>query len=274
MEKWYFNGVDLCSKAWFVESVISGLGTPAVRGDNIQVPFMHGKRYRKKRFESKTIILSMWVVGLNPETGLYPTDKEFIEQFDTNVNTLTRLFGKNGQFQLVRQTRDGKDLIAMAEIIKDVVFIPKYPGYAKFAVEFDLADPFFYPEDYEESTITITSSPQTINIDNPGTAETNSIIVKLHGPLANPRITNENNGIWIQFQGSVALGEMVVIDMKDYSCVKSSFPHEGETENFISGIKHGGDMNWLALEAGANILTVTSDVTSGEVEILYYPAYF
>jgi len=54
-QKWSYNGVELNTKAWNVINIAEGIGTPGYRGNNIQVPFQHGKRWIKKKFNERKI---------------------------------------------------------------------------------------------------------------------------------------------------------------------------------------------------------------------------
>ena len=64
MQKWSFKGVDLCTKAWYVENV-DGLGPPGFRGEDLTLPYRYGTKYIKKKYNSKSIILNMWVAGVD-----------------------------------------------------------------------------------------------------------------------------------------------------------------------------------------------------------------
>jgi phage-related protein len=93
------------------------------------------------------------------------------------------------------------------------------------------------------------------------------MVITLEGPLSNPLIRNQNNSVWIQYLGTLASGETVVIDTKYFTCLK------GNT-NMISIIKHGGDSYWLILEAGGNSMELETDTIGGRVTFEYYPAFY
>lgn len=254
-EKWYFNGYSLCTDEWNVERVLEGLGVPGYRGSNIQVPFENGLRHIKKRYKSKQLILSMWVRGAN------------MEIMDDNIDYLTKLFGMRGQHTLRRIMRSGEIREAQAEVYGPVSFVPKRPGYCKFSVEFELADPFFYGTDLTSQTKAIGSTEVAWTHSNPGTAPVTKAVITLNGPLDSPRLENLDNEIWLKYQGAIAAGETVVINTADFTCEKDGV-------NMISAIKHGGDAYWLTLEPGDNSMEVTTQETGGSIEIEYYPAYF
>jgi len=267
MGKWDFNGISLCTKAWYVEEVLDGIGPPGFRGENLQVPFQNGTRHVKKRYNKKNMILGMWVVGCDKVTGRVPDGMTMMESLEQNIEYLSSLFGIRGQHALKRTMYDDSVREAQAEVYGKVNFVSKPEGYCKFSVEFELADPFFYSLVLEEELRTINSMAATYSFNNPGNAPVTNAIITLTGPLDSPRIENLNNDIWIRYLGVLEAGETAVINTKDFTCLKGA-------ENYIAAIKHGGDAYWLILEAGSNSLEITTQVTGGSIEIEYYPAYF
>lgn len=266
MEKWTFNGIDLTNKAWGIQS-IDGLGTPGLRGSNIQIPFMNGNRWIKKRYDSKVIMIIMYVLGVDKTTGTIPQGTTYMEQLDINIDYLLKLFGIRGQHSLKRTMRNGEIREAQAEIYKLTDPKVNKAGDVRITVEFELVDPFFYSTDLTSQLKTISSTEYTWTHNNPGTAPVTAAVITLKGPLDSPRLENLNNNIWLKYQGAIATGETVIINTKDFTCEKDG-------ENYISAIKHGGDAYWLTLEPGNNNLELTTQETGGSIEVEYYPAYF
>jgi hypothetical protein len=90
-----------------VIEVPEGIGTPGLRGSNLQVPFQNGKRWIKKRYDERIIMLPMWVRGLAPLTGKLPSGKSENEALYDNIDYLSGVFGKRGQHVLKRILPDG-----------------------------------------------------------------------------------------------------------------------------------------------------------------------
>jgi len=267
MQKWYFNGVDLCTKAWYVETLLQGAGTTGLRGDDIQMPTKDGKFSIKKQYNSRTITLGMWVTGFDSKTGLVPTGKTMEQQLLANIDYLCTIFGRRYTGTLLRVFPDGAVRKATVECKSEVSFAYKPEGYAKFTVDFDMADPFFYSLIAAVNTYPISASPTSIVHTNTGNSPVKKIKITLTGPLSSPYIESLTNGVWLEYQGVINTGETVVIDCEDYTCYK-------DTTNMIAGIRHGGDYSWFIVEPGVNNLVVTSSSTGGSVKIEYYPAYF
>jgi phage-related protein len=255
-ESWTFNGLALTARGKrAVEEVIEGVGIPKYRGSDLQVPFQHGSRWIKKRFDSRKVVLSMWIKGKDRA------------DLDDAIDAFLQAIGKPGLHPLVRTLRTGETRQAQAELCSEIHFVRKNPGYAKFALELELADPFFYGTEKDTATKMVTSSPFAWTHVNEGSAPITAMVITLEGPLSNPLIRNQNNSVWIQYLGAIASGETVVIDTKYFTCLK------GNT-NAISIIKHGGDSYWMILEAGGNSMELETDTIGGRVTFEYYPAFY
>ena len=255
-ENWTFNGFSLSSKGkWDVEAVIEGIGIPKFRGNDLRVPFQHGNRWIKKRFDSRKVVFSMWIKG---------TDRADLDQ---NIDAFLTAIGNPGLHTLVRTMRSGETRLAQAGLCSEIHFVRKNPGYAKFALELELPDPFFYALSKTTDVRAISSSPFTWTHLNVGSAPATSMVITMEGPLSNPILRNRNNGIWIQYVGTIASGQSVVLDTKHFTCL------QGE-DNMISIVKHGGDAYWMILDAGSNSMELETDVIGGKITLSYYPAYF
>ena len=255
-ENWTFNGFSLSSKGkWDVEAVIEGIGIPKFRGNDLRVPFQHGNRWIKKRFDSRKVVFSMWIKG---------TDRADLDQ---NIDAFLTAIGNPGLHTLVRTMRSGETRLAQAGLCSEIHFVRKNPGYAKFALELELPDPFFYALSKTTDVRAISSSPFVWTHTNMGSAPATAMVITLDGPLSNPVLKNRNNGIWIQYVGTIANGESIVLDTKHFTCLQG----EG---NMISIVKHGGDAYWMILDAGSNSMELETDVIGGKITLSYYPAYF
>ena len=255
-EIWTFNSFALSVRGkWDVESVIEGIGIPKFRGNDLRVPFQHGNRWIKKRFDSRKIVFSMWIKG---------TDRV---DLDDNIDTFLTAIGKPGLHTLSRTLRSGETRLAQAELCSEIHFVRKNPGYAKFALELELPDPFFYGTGKATDIRTVTATPLSWTHVNAGTAPATQMLITLTGPLSNPVLRNQDNGVWIQYLGTIMSGESVVLDTKYFTCVQGDF-------NMISIVKHDGDACWMILDAGDNSMMLETESTGGSVTLDYYPAFF
>jgi len=255
-ESWTFNEVELSRYGkWDIEEVIEGIGVPQYRGSNLQVPFQHGNRWIKKRYDRRKVVFSMWIKGRDRA------------ELDRHIDEFIRGVAKPGIYILRRSLRNGQIRESYGELSSELNFVRKGPGYAKFALEVEMPDPFFYGTESIFFTESIGSKTHNWIHEYVGTAPLIAMEIRLIGPMSNPVLMNTNNGVWMQYLGNINAGESVTLDTKDFSCVK------GE-DNTISTVKHGGDAYWMIFESGTNNLKITSEVIGGQVEVEYYPSYF
>lgn len=212
-------------------------------------------------------MLPMWVRGLDPLTGKLPRGKSENNVLYENIDYLSSVFGKLGQFVLKRILPDGTVREAIAEVYRPVTFGKTQTGYAKFAVEFMLSDPFFYAPLAISETSVVASLTQEWSHENPGTAPITDATITLTGPMEAPKLECLDNDVWLQYQGSIAPGESVIINTGDFKCTKGS-------TNMLSAIRHGGDAYWLLFNSGYNQLRITNGVSGGSIKLEYYPAFF
>ena len=255
-EQWSFHGTDLSIRGkWDVEEVLEGIGIPPYRGSDLGVPYQHGKRWIKKRFDRRKVVLSMWIKGANRE------------RLDQHIDEFLKGIGIPGIHLLRRVMKNGEIREAQGELCAPIHFARKGPGYTKFALEIELADPFFYGTTLQVDSRSIASPTLEWTHTNPGSAPCSDLIIKFQGPLANPILRHKGSGIWVQFMGVIASGETVVLDTGSFTCTKAG-------DNLISALYHGGDSHWMSLDAGMNELKLETGTSGGSVTIEYYPPYF
>ena len=256
-QTWRYSDVNLCCETWNVEKVLDGIGVPDTRGENTLVPFQRGRRPIKKMKDHKTIILAMWVRGINPDNPL-EISSEWLEK---NKDRLTKLFGSRGLHVLERTLPGGEKREALAEVIVPINFLNETKTSARFTVEFLIpAGIFTGPTD-------VTYTLSAADLQHAGTAPQDSMTITMTGPLVNPKLENKTNDIWLQYLGTLVTGESLVIKTADYSVTKAD-------QNMIPAFRHGGDASWFILEPGANELELTTDGAGGSVTIAFKPAYY
>jgi len=255
-EQWNFHGTDLSVRGkWDVEEVLEGIGIPPYRGSDLGVPFQHGKRWIKKRFDRRKVVLSMWIKGANRE------------RLDQHIDEFLKGIGTPGLHPLRRVMKNGEIREAQGELCAPIHLARKGPGYAKFALEIELADPFFYGTTLSTETKVSSGTKTTWTHANVGTAQAVKMKVTLTGPLSNPVLWNKSNDVWLQYLGSLGIGDTLVIDTKAFTALLNGV-------NRISAIRHGGDPYWMVLGPGNNSLELETGTVGGSAKVEYYPAFY
>ena len=107
---------------------------------------------------------------------------------------------------------------AMAEIGSDMA--PSMTGRARadFSVDLVLADPYFYGATNRTATLAY-GVPQNVVANGEGVvgegwpSAVNDFTVVLNGPLTTPKITNATEGLAVQYNGTIAGGKSVTLDI-------------------------------------------------------------
>ena len=172
-EYWSVIGTDgvevaLNQYAWSVQSYGgSSRGLPPLRGEDQVYANRAGQSFRPKVAGARTIVLQMFVNGIDPDTDGIADDPDL--QFNENLATLQRLFWTpSEQVELVRRWRTVSGMkTARAKAQIAGMMEPEMTGRSRatFSVELLLADPYFYED---AVTVEIPVTGAEVTVDYPG----------------------------------------------------------------------------------------------------------
>lgn len=254
-DRWTFDGTDLSTYAYMVRSVDGGEDLPELRGDDIAVPNLPGRRWASKLPDRRRFALALYVAPMDASGALVePTQAE---QAQANLDALRTVFARPGQRALVHHLPDTTTRTAQAEAVRfqSVTPIAGRRGWMA-VVDFQLADPYFYGSDVVDAARSIAASPTDFALVHPGSVRTNDVLLNFVGPISNPRLTNLTNGLYVECLVTVAGATSLIID-----CAKFIATNDGL--NAIGSIRHSGDFRWLIIEPGSNSLRVTATSPGG-----------
>lgn len=260
---WQFNSVPLASFGALVLLDESYDG-PSKRGDNIPIPYQHGRTWVPKYFEQRTMMFGVTIIG----SDMY--------DFESKIDTLKALCGTRvrkylGHHFLVGGSYNFRQ--ALAEVQGNLGLVRDDDArVAKATITFLMAEPFLRANVLSTLTTTINASPKTFTFTHQGTAEETQAIIRLSGPLSNPVISNLHADfaapISFTYGAAIANGHYVDVD-----CGKFTAIYDGVT-NVVGNITHAGDPHFMVLLPGANPMSVTDGThTTGTVRIQHYPPY-
>lgn len=258
-----FDGITLNSTRWNIETIPEGI--PARRGDNITIPFRDGARYIRKPYEQRSETLNMWVRAVD-ENGVLPSGVTPRRQLETNIEYLKQLFGIEGLVAYRKKMRDGSWRKANVEVANAVEF-QRSQHHAVFSVELRFPDPYFYAESATRIEEEISTNPQTVTFNNPGTAYNRKAEITITGAAVNLKIENTTTKIWVKYNGTTVAGDEIVIDCENFTCKVNG-------QNAINLISHQGDPAFMVLAPGENTLKISADETPDvTLEVEAYAAY-
>jgi hypothetical protein len=263
-EFWSCDGTSLHQFGWSVTTVGGDrYNVPTRRGSNIDYAYLPGSLHRNKTPMSRPMALLMWLTASDPATGIPAADPTL--QWNDSWDFLRRLFWKpsGSQVTLTRRWRLSSEgglfsADAQAELVGTMN--PAMTGRyrADFAVEFLLADPFFYGAQETQNL--------TLNVTHPVTNKGHDVSksafmsIDLVGPLTNPTLTNLTTAPTTSFTytGTIAAGSTLKVNVSQFQALLSP-----ALTNQIAKITHSGNRNWFALNPGVNNVKLTASSGTG-----------
>lgn len=267
-ERWRFRTVDLSTYAVLVRSVDGVDEFPPLRGENILVPSITGRRHAGKQHDQKRLSLALWVNSLDASGTV--TEPSNARQARANLDALDALFGARTTGALVRVMPDGSERTATAEVVAVSDIEDEYAHEAiGLVVDFLLADPYFYGvATFVEQAIA--ASPTDFALVHQGSVATHRTLITFTGPISNPRLANlsidAGGAFYVEFLGTVAAATELIID-----CGTATATNDGA--NAIGSIGHSGSFELFRLEPGINNLRVTATTPGGSVRLDFSPSF-
>lgn len=256
-DRWTFDGTDLSSYALILSGSLDTEDLPGLRGEDVAVPYLPGRRWAAKLPDSRRLSLALLVTDQAVGGGLALPDGR--QQFQANLDGLRSVLAKPGRRSLVHYLADGSSRTAQAECLGLQVGETFGNREGTVAVaDFMLADPYFYGSPLVDAGRSIAASPTAFTLTHPGTARTNRIVLDFLGPISNPRLTNATNGLYVECLVAVASGKHLLID-----CERFTATNDGVQA--IGSVRHSGDFRWMILEPGANSISVTATSPGGSL---------
>lgn len=286
-----YAGVDLRSLGVYADVNEGVASAPAVRGANLLLPYSTGKRWAQKYFDERSVVLTGTMLSTVSRAD-----------FQSKLDSLKSLFPIGaGEQKLEVQRQDGTYRYLMAEVrntlgLQDLIWPTKS---SPFSIEMVASDPIWYGSALEASSarqpwnlgdagvllgdgihflgITaaafariLTSSPVSVPATNSGTYFTRKPVFYLTGSMVNPSIVNTRNGYSVAITVTTGPADVLVIDCSAQTVTKNG----GQVAPSLITLG-AGQVDWMHLEAGSNVLTVTLGVGGPRVNYsaLYSPAY-
>jgi hypothetical protein len=103
---------------------------------------------------------------------------------------------------------------------------------------------------------TLGASAATLTITNPGTVLAEKLTLDFLGPITNPTIRNTTNGLTLAVAAQVAAGTHLIIDTGAVTVTNGVY-------NAIGAMTHAGASTLMALNVGANVLSLTGSNCTG-----------
>lgn len=246
-------------------------GVAPIRGEDTTVPWRPGKRSNPRVADSRTIVLAMWVRG-TLTTGEVPIGSTMRREFTTNWNTLKRvLYNRRKPFTLRKRFYDEARTLRIADAVVRFAdgLQPEMLGStgAKFTVDLELSDPFFYGT---STDIALATGGVAFNATILGDDDCRKVtLVMTTGatPPSDFTLVNLTNGHTFSLPVSALVaGQVATID-----CNNQNARIDGV--NYAGLISHSGSDDWFRLDPGLNTLYASCNSGSWTGTLSYLPTW-
>lgn len=265
-EQLTFGGVDLASYATLVTNLQGFDEFPGIRGENAPITGLAGRQFLEKLYDERRPAAGLIVTGLST-AGVAPGNDRTGAR--ANLDALYAVLAPQSRPQtLTRKMPDASVRSALASVASVSNFTNKVNGRVfALLVTFDMPDPFFYGAAVVDSARSIAASPTSFTLTNPGSAPgCYRLAFDFAGPIANPRVTNQDTGTTVAVLTTVATGSHLVIDCYAFTALLDGANVEGL-------LTYSGAVPFLTVAPGANHLVVSADTLGGTLTTQLYPAF-
>jgi hypothetical protein len=250
------------------------------------VAYRAGQLWRPKQPDQRTITLAMWAAGIDQSSLIPAADQRLA--FNNNFQQLRSMFWVQGNLGstlgfLTRRwyiTQNGTTGIIAATALAEIAgtMQPTMAGRtrADFAVDFLLADPYFYGA-RQTQQFSANGSGNLLNLGDSAVGFGQSagqggvpFTIKLNGPLTAPvTLSNGTNGVSVTVTASIGAGHNLVLTVGDYTAYTDT------GASLLGNVNHSGARPWMLLMPGNNamVLSTGNGGDGGNAQVQYQPGY-
>ena len=256
---WTFGGTALTTYGT-ITNVDDYLSTPERRGDDILVPFRHGKIFTTKYYDARKITFYMIKQAASAAA------------LETSINALRAKIAPKTEQTLSMTMEDSTVRTIQASVNSPLQVQRETPNTARIVLEFTCASAFWRLSTViADNTTTINANPKAMTVTNPGGVEERDATIILTGPLSNTVITNSTNGCVLTYTGTIASPRIVTIST---SATGEYTATDDLGANKISNITHSGASALMVFDVGANTLSIADSThTTGTVKVTFYAPF-
>lgn len=207
-----------------IETLGATLTMSGKRGANAQAAQRSGSIWTPlKPDDDGSMVWPMWVIGCD-DNGAIPSGTDRT-QFMARVDELTRIFNKPHALLDIRHTlADSSVRQCFAECTSVLNFTTQgYSPLGKVQVTLDI--PSGYWQDVSDTVMakdTNTATNRTF-ASTGATAPLDDALYTITGPVTNPRITDVIGGGYVQYNGTVASGQTLIINANTFTVTATGF---------------------------------------------------
>lgn len=213
-ETWTVNGVDLHSLAWRIEKGDGLVGTAALLDLDVQIPARHGVLAANRRqYGPSELVLNMWVMGVDPTTGLIPGGSTDVDEYYKRVDTLSRLFHQP-TLTVVHTRPDSTVRGFVGHLTSSIDFTREVssPLFGRFSVSIRNPGCFWADTSTTTQSLSLTTGASgTLSSFAAATAPMSDLTV-VFTALSNPVLIQVSTGVLIAYDAVIPAGKQLAIN--------------------------------------------------------------
>ena len=267
-EQWTFRGTDLSTYAYLVASADGVDDLPPMRGEDLVVPGIPGRRFLPRMADARRFPLALWVL---PDNAAGTRDESTNrKQARVNLDALLAILGNSAEGALVRTMPNASTRTAQAVCVATDGIRDGIDEIIGLVADFSLADPFFYGATITDAARAISASPTNFTFTNTGSQSARKMTFDFTGPISNPRIANltldAGGAFYVEALVTVATGMHLIINVGAWTATNDGV-------DAIGSIRHSGAFEFFRIAPGANSLRVTATTPGGTLTTAVPPPY-
>lgn len=255
------NGLCLNTYAWNISNNSGRYTIPTFRGTNTTVPGQLGQTFVKnKPVDIGQYTLTMWILGSYVD-GTIPQIGEAQRVFDYNFTQIMQsVMSTSIPIPLYAWQTDGSVRSCTGSLTAQVTTPTTMAGSRRMEITlvFDILQGVWADV---LSTTTI-GTPGGVWANNVlqmpglvgGTVPIQNAVCTVHGPAINPRITDTNTGTWVQYNGTLGVNDVWIVDSGQWLSSVNSV-------SVLANTQHYGNPRFLLIDSGSIPLGVSPQVT-------------
>jgi phage-related protein len=230
---------------------------PPRRGEDITLPFRHGKIFVEKYFDSRSLTF-----GIRAST----TTAAAMETLIDSLKSLT----SSRSLQTLAQTREDTSVRNISAIVNKPLQMERLGLNTRFVIDFECPSPFWRASSPTAPAFAINATPKAGTVTHPGNVEELEPTITLTGPLSNTVITNSTNSWSLTYTGTIASPRVVTITVSNGQWVATT----DLGANVIGNLTHSGGSSLMKFNPGNNVLSIADGThTAGTVSFSFNAPY-
>ena len=270
---WWADEVLLSHFAWNITS--KNMSTAPFRGDHLALAQRSGVIPTLNRPRDPAEFgLDMWVIGCDPNDGSIPATRTIRRQmFDANLNTILRVFLQDQKLIRFKHENAAGNRVCDA-LLTDTISVDTMMARQRgqFSATFMIPSVFWRDETTSSTSSTANSTlPKDLPLTHlvGGTAPIDDAVIAVAGPITNPRVTDLETGIWVQYTGTLSSTQTWTVDAGAFtstvngSSVRTATTHGGHPRLMYIPARYGNNNTpTVRLTGSAGGTTTKLTVTS------------